>query len=107
MQKTVKSLSDKFAKFDKENLITKLGVIALFPENHSKKPRLRAALQAAICSNESSEQIGEISNSILAELLEKNFTPEEQIWQYEDPPEVLFTELIQFHGGNLSFFQKS
>ena len=104
MQKIVKSLSDKFAKYDKASLISKLGAIALFPENHSKKPRLRAALQAAICSNSSSEQRSEVNSSILAELLEQHFTPDEQIWQYEDPQEVLFTELIQFHGGNFIVF---
>ncbi|WP_312190908.1 hypothetical protein, partial [Sphingobacterium sp.] len=104
MQQAVKKLSEEFAKYNKESLISKLGALALFPENHSKKNRIRAALQAAICSKENGRKGDQISNSTLAGLLEQYFTPDEQIWQFEDPQEVLFTEIIKFHGGNFIIF---
>lgn len=37
-------------------------------------------------------------------MLDENFTPDDPIWHYEDPQEVLFTDLILFHGGNLIIF---
>ena len=104
MQEVVERLSDKFASYNQESLITKLGALALFPENHSKKSRLRAALQAAIFTKNKIEQQNFITDKVLANLLEQHFTSEEQIWQYEDPQEVMFTDIIQFHGGNFIIF---
>lgn len=104
MQQIIKKLSDKFSRYTKESLITMLSAIALFPENHSKKSRLRAALQAAICSKNIEGGKSAISKELLDQLLAEHFTPQEQIWQFEDPQEVLFTDLIQFHGGNFIIF---
>lgn len=87
-----------FSNFQQIHLISALAGLQIFPKNHSYLPRLCTATQIA-CSLEKggSESLEKLD---LEQLLTDFFPANGDISKFEDPPEGLFTENIEFRNGN-------
>jgi hypothetical protein len=103
MNDTLLHLRERLAAFSRGSVITLLASLNTFPENHSQRQRLTAALQAVVDMSEPGGD-RQILPAELSAILAEVFVPGTDDWNREDPAEVLFTEVFLFHGGNFILF---
>jgi len=87
-----------FKKFNNSDLLKKLALLQVMPENHGKNIRLEEIIKQAIKSNNESHEFVDIVS--LKKFIHKKFPYNHN----EDPPENLFTENIMTPVGNMIVF---
>jgi hypothetical protein len=87
-----------FSKYYQIDLISALAGLQIYSKNHSYIPRLTTACQIA-CSIKKSGSVP-VRKEDLHQLFNKYFPAKGELSRWEDPPEDLFTENIDFVNGN-------
>lgn len=91
-------LRKKLRKFDQSKLIAVLAGLRVHPRNHSQALRLEIASLAACSIKRSGKR--KIKTNQLQEILNGCLPAQSYFGMMEDPNDNLFTENIQFSGGN-------
>jgi len=91
-------LKTELRKYNQEEIISILAGLQLIPKNHTHLVRLEIASRIACSIKKGKNEKFEAKEFELA--LNKYLAPFSNIGILEDPPEQLFTENIEFFGGN-------
>lgn len=94
-----KSVLKEFSKYNQVELISAIAGLQIYPNNHSSMKRLAIAAQIACSIKNSGDQSINIFD--LRQLFTDFFPAKGELSiRYEDPPEDLLTENIEFVNGN-------
>jgi len=91
-------LKSEFRKYDLKEIISTIAGLHLHPENHSHTVRLEVASHLACSLKHGGKD--KIDPDRLKNKLNEYLDPFCEVGVLEDPPEQLFTENIEFYGGN-------
>lgn len=87
-------LGNEFSKYNKADLLAKIAGLQIYHLNHTQVVRLQLASLVAGTNNKSTDY--EINPNKLLQLLNQYLPTNGEFGFYEDPPENLFTDNIEF-----------